>query len=96
MNSIMLLQQKYELRNAIQLYGQPLLRYCHNILCDYFEAQDAVQMTFIKAYSKEAALKTKHPIGVAICIAYTHQFARRRNYYYFCRILKSRHLLFKG
>lgn len=41
-----------ELRCAIDLYGQPLLRYCHNILCDYFEAQDVVQITFIKAYNK--------------------------------------------
>jgi RNA polymerase sigma-70 factor (ECF subfamily) len=41
-----------ELSEAILLYGQPLLRYCHNILCDYFEAQDAVQITFIKAYHK--------------------------------------------
>lgn len=35
---------------AIALYGQPLLRYCHHILCDYHEAQDAVQTTFIKAW----------------------------------------------
>ena len=41
-----------ELSEAIRLYGQPLLRYCHNMLCDYFEAQDAVQITFIKAYNK--------------------------------------------
>lgn len=38
------------LADAIALYGQPLLRYCHHILCDYHEAQDAVQTTFIKAY----------------------------------------------
>lgn len=43
---------EYELQCAIELYGQPLLKYCHNILCDYFEAQDAVQVTFIKAYNK--------------------------------------------
>lgn len=35
----------------IARYGQPLLRYCHGILCDYHEAQDAVQLTFIKAYT---------------------------------------------
>lgn len=51
---------EYELRCAIKIYGQPILRYCHNILCDYFEAQDAVQMTFIKALTKEKALKAKH------------------------------------
>lgn len=37
---------------AIALYGQPLLRYCHHILCDYHEAQDAVQATFIKAWER--------------------------------------------
>lgn len=35
---------------AIAQYGQPLLRYCHHILCDYHEAQDAVQTTFLKAW----------------------------------------------
>ena len=49
---------EYELQCAIKLYGQPLLRYCHNILCDYFEAQDAVQMTFIKAYNKRKSFKS--------------------------------------
>ncbi len=38
------------LNEAVALYGQPLLRYCHHILCDYHDAQDAVQTTFIKAY----------------------------------------------
>ena len=31
-------------------YSPALLRYCHSVLCDYHEAQDAVQVTFIKAY----------------------------------------------
>ena len=48
---------EYELRCAVRLYGQPLLRYCHNVLCDYFEAQDAVQITFIKAYNKRNSFK---------------------------------------
>lgn len=39
---------------AIDKYGQAILRYCHNILCDYYEAQDATQITFIKAYNKRA------------------------------------------
>ena len=38
------------LADVIALYGHPLLRYCHHILCDYHDAQDAVQTTFIKAY----------------------------------------------
>ena len=34
----------------MSLYSAALLRYCHSILCDYHEAQDAVQVSFIKAY----------------------------------------------
>ena len=29
-------------------YGQALLRYCHHILCDYHEAQDAVQTALLR------------------------------------------------
>ncbi|WHH58664.1 RNA polymerase sigma factor [Petroclostridium sp. X23] len=47
-----------ELRCAIELYGRPLLRYCHSILCDYNEAQDAVQVTFIKAYNKRKSFRS--------------------------------------
>lgn len=36
---------------AMDVYGQALLRYCHNILCDYEDAKDAVQLVFIKAYN---------------------------------------------
>lgn len=43
--------EEESLAQMIELYGQPLLRYCHHILCDYHEAQDAVQITFCKAYT---------------------------------------------
>lgn len=46
-----------ELREAIELYGHRLLRFCHGILCNYHEAQDAVQLTFIKAYRKRNSFK---------------------------------------
>lgn len=39
-----------ELDDLIAQFGQPLLRYCHHILCDYHEAQDAVQTTLLKAW----------------------------------------------
>ena len=38
------------LEAVINQYNPALLRYCHSVLCDYHEAQDAVQTTFIKAY----------------------------------------------
>ncbi len=63
---------EYELRCAVRHYGQPLLRYCHNILCDYFEAQDAVQMTFIKAYNKRSSFKNGTSLSAWLYrIAYT-------------------------
>ena len=42
---------------AIDRYGQSLLRYCHHILCDYHEAQDAVQDTFFNAWRYRERLK---------------------------------------
>ena len=61
-----------ELRQAMKVYGQPLLRYCHNILCDYFEAQDAVQMTFIKAYDNRGRFKKGSSLSAWLYrIAYT-------------------------
>jgi len=48
---------EHELSQVIEIYGQPLLRYCHNILCDYFEAQDVVQTTFIKAYDRRKSFQ---------------------------------------
>jgi RNA polymerase sigma factor (sigma-70 family) len=38
-------------------YSHALLRYCHNILCDYHEAQDALQLTFIKAYQNRSSFR---------------------------------------
>ena len=41
----------------INQYSSALLRYCHSILCDYHEAQDAVQVSFIKAYQNRDKFK---------------------------------------
>lgn len=46
-----------EINYAIELYGQGLLKYCHSITGNYHDAQDIVQMTFIKAYSKRKKYK---------------------------------------
>ena len=42
---------------AVARYGQPLLRYCHHVLCDYHEAQDAVQNTFLRAWDRRAQFR---------------------------------------
>lgn len=38
------------LEMIINTHSPALLRYCHSILCDYHEAQDVIQITFIKAW----------------------------------------------
>lgn len=63
---------EYELQCAIEIYGQSILRYCHNILCDYFEAQDVVQITFIKAYNRRKSFKEGTSLSAWLYrIAYT-------------------------
>ena len=47
----------FELEDIIALHGRQILVYCHNILCNYHDAQDAVQVTFIKAYNKRGSYK---------------------------------------
>lgn len=42
---------------VIDTYGQQLLRYCHNILCDYHEAEDVVQTVFIKIHKNRYKIK---------------------------------------
>ena len=62
-----------ELNEAITLYGQNLMRYCHNILCDYHEAEDVVQMTFVKAYQKRHQFRSGSSLSAWLYrIAYHH------------------------
>lgn len=64
-----------ELETVMKLYGHALLKYCHNIICDYHEAQDSVQITFIKAYEKRSSFNAGmnlytwlHKIAYNTCI----------------------------
>ena len=71
------------LADAIELYGQPLLRYCHHILCDYHEAQDAVQTTFIKAYDNRSRFRAGTSLSAWLYrLAYTTciDMLRRRKF----------------
>lgn len=77
-----------ELENAIELYGRPILRYCHSILCNYHDAQDAVQTTFIKAYGADYTGNT--PLGPWLYrIAYHTCLDMMRKRRRFLRLLKS-------
>jgi len=43
----------FDIESVVAEFGQLILRYCHALLCDYHEAQDAVQLVFIKANAKQ-------------------------------------------
>lgn len=75
-----------ELQEAITLYGQALTRYCHNILCDYHEAEDVVQITFVKAYEKRAKFEAGTSLSSWLYrIAYTTcmDVIRKRKWLFF-------------
>ncbi len=67
---------------AIRQYGQGLLRYCHHILCDYHEAQDAVQITFCKAWERRTRCRTGALPAWLYRMAYTTcvDILRQRNW----------------
>lgn len=51
------------LEEAVKRYSATLFRYCSGVLCDYHEAQDAVQETFIKAYTKRESYRYDDNFG---------------------------------
>jgi RNA polymerase sigma-70 factor (ECF subfamily) len=61
------------LDEVVRQYGNAIFRYCYGILCDYHEAQDAMQETFAKAYMASGSLKSRDSIGAWIYrIAYNN------------------------
>ena len=63
---------EFSLEYTITEFGQPILRYCHAILCNYHDAQDAVQLVFIKANKNAHKLKPDTNISAWLYkIAYT-------------------------
>lgn len=69
------------LSQAVEQYGQELLRYCHHILCDYHEAQDAVQTAFLKAWErwdKAPAGESLRPWLYRVCYTGCMDILRRR------------------
>ena len=45
------------LEELVHLYTKPLLHYCYSLLCNYYDAEDAVQITFIKVFQKRAEIR---------------------------------------
>ncbi|MHC1747928.1 MAG: RNA polymerase sigma factor [Cellulosilyticaceae bacterium] len=74
------------LEYAMDVYGQALLRYCHNILCDYEDAKDAVQLVFIKAYNNRKSFQKGTKLSAWLYrIAYTTciDMLRKRKWHIF-------------
>ena len=49
--------------SIVGTYSKAILKYCYSILCDYYEAQDAMQMTFIKFHNKKHLFKEGMPLS---------------------------------
>jgi len=63
-------EAQLDIEQLIDTYGQAILRYCHLMLRDYHEAQDAVQTTFLLAFKKGQI--TGKPAPWLYKIAYNH------------------------
>jgi RNA polymerase sigma-70 factor (ECF subfamily) len=46
-----------ELGALVLEYSKPIIRYCYSILCNYSDADDAAQLTFIKTFYKRETIK---------------------------------------
>ncbi|MDO5293497.1 MAG: RNA polymerase sigma factor [bacterium] len=58
--------------HLMNTYSNRLGRYCYNILGNYQDAEDVVQITFIKLYQKRKSIKNTEEItGYLYRIAYT-------------------------
>lgn len=75
------MESEERLTRAVEQYGQELLRYCHHILCDYHEAQDAVQTAFLKAWERAGSLppgEELRPWLYRVCYTTCMDILRRR------------------
>jgi RNA polymerase sigma-70 factor (ECF subfamily) len=45
--------ENIDIETVVNTHSHAILRYCHSILCDYHEAQDTLQITFIKAWQNK-------------------------------------------
>jgi RNA polymerase sigma-70 factor (ECF subfamily) len=51
-----------EWESIVRQYNDGLLKYCYSILCNYADAEDAVQNTFIKVITKSDSIKNRNSI----------------------------------
>ena len=61
-----------ELKNIMDEYEKPLLRYCYSILFNFTDAEDVVQAVFVKAYFRRDSIKSKETFSAFLyAIAYS-------------------------
>ncbi|MCR5295015.1 MAG: RNA polymerase sigma factor [Lachnospiraceae bacterium] len=56
------LRTESDLEQLVRQYQEPLLRYCTGILGNSADAEDAVQITFIKAWKKRSSRKKENSL----------------------------------
>lgn len=81
------------LEEIIDVYGEGLLRYATAILCDYQEAEDIVQDSFIAAYENRAKFDGKNLSAWLYKIVYNQSLnqLKKRKILYFSEIDKQGH-----
>ena len=81
------------LEEIIDIYGEGLLRYATAILCDYQEAEDIVQDSFIAAYENRSKFDGKNLSAWLYKIVYNQSLnqLKKRKILYFSEIHKQGH-----
>ena len=76
------------LEEVINLYGEKLLRYATAILCDYQEAEDVVQESFIAAYQNRNKFDGENLSAWLYKITYNRSLnqLKKRKIFYFSEI----------
>ena len=76
------------LEEVINLYGEKLLRYATSILCDYQEAEDVVQESFISAYQNRNKFDGENLSAWLYKITYNRSLnqLKRRKIFYFSEV----------
>ena len=77
-----------QLEDVINLYGEKLLRYATAIVCDYQEAENIVQETFIVAYQNRTTFDGSNLSSWLYKITYNRSlnYLKKRKLFYFAEI----------